>query len=137
LSFAPTIKRQGATVLTAVAIYGVAIAAFGICRAMWLSLVLLAISGAADTVSMVVRQTLRQLLTPDELRGRMTSVTMIFFMGGPYLGEVEAGAVARAFGARFSVASGGLACVAVVVAMAIALPWLRRLRYGSDSGARS
>ena len=66
------------------------------------------VSGAADTVSMVVRQTLRQLLTPDELRGRMTSVNMIFFIGGPQLGEFEAGVVARAAGPRFSVTSGGL-----------------------------
>ena len=78
------------------------VAAFGVSSWLPLSLLLLAISGAADTVSMVVRQTLRQLLTPDELRGRMTSVNMIFFIGGPQLGEFEAGVVARAAGAAHS-----------------------------------
>jgi MFS family permease len=140
LAIAPTIDRQGRAVLVSVAIYGAAIAAFGVSHWLWLSLLLLAISGAADTVSMVVRQTLRQLLTPDELRGRMTSVNMMFFIGGPQLGEFEAGVVARFAGPRFSVASGGLACVAAAIATALLLPSLRKLRardYGIDSGARS
>ena len=140
LAARPTIRRQGATVLWSVAIYGGAIAAFGVSPWLPLSLLLLAVSGAADTVSMVVRQTLRQLLTPDELRGRMTSVNMIFFIGGPQLGEFEAGVVARAAGPRFAVASGGIACVVAVVVAALALPSLRRLTsadYGVDSGARS
>jgi MFS family permease len=127
LSIFPAPRRQGLAVLASVAVYGAAIAAFGVSRSLWLSLFLLAISGAADTVSMVVRQTLRQLLTPDALRGRMTSVNMIFFMGGPQLGEVEAGAVAKGFGARFSVASGGVACVAAAILLALAIPSLRRL----------
>jgi MFS family permease len=122
-----TIHRQGAAVLWSIVIYGASVAAFGVSPWLPLSLVLLAISGAADTVSMVVRQTLRQMLTPDELRGRMTSVNMIFFIGGPQLGEFEAGVVARGFGARFSVASGGLACVVAAVVTAIAVPSLRKL----------
>jgi hypothetical protein len=136
----PTIHRQGAAVLWSVAIYGAAVAGFGLSSWLPLSLALLAVSGAADTVSMVVRQTLRQLLTPDELRGRMTSVNMIFFIGGPQLGEFEAGVLARAVGPRFSVASGGFACVAAAVVTALALPSLRKLTasdYGIDSGARS
>jgi MFS family permease len=127
LSVLPTIRRQGAAVLVSVAIYGAAIAVFGVSRWLWLSLLLLAVSGAADTVSMVVRQTLRQLLTPDELRGRMTSVNMIFFIGGPQLGEFEAGVVARLYGPRFSVASGGVLCVLAVIVTALAVPSLRRL----------
>ena len=119
-------RRQGAAVLVAVAAYGVAVAAFGVSRWFPFSLLALAASGAADTVSMVIRQTLRQLLTPDELRGRMTSINMIFFVGGPQLGEVEAGAVARAFGARVSVASGGLLCVLAVAFTAALAPALRR-----------
>jgi MFS family permease len=121
-------RRQGAAVLWSVAVYGLAIAVFGVSRSTWLSLAALAVSGAADTVSMVIRQTLRQLLTPDELRGRMTSINMIFFVGGPQLGEVEAGAVAKALGARVSVASGGLACVAAVAITALFAPSLRRYR---------
>jgi len=137
LALRPTIRRQGATVLLMVAIYGASIALFGVSRSWWLSLAMLAVSGAADTVSMVVRQTIRQLATPDELRGRMTAVNMIFFMGGPQLGEFEAGVVARGWGARFSVASGGLACVVAVALVALGVPSLRRLRYGVDSGPRS
>jgi MFS family permease len=136
----PTIHRQGAAVLVSIAVYGASVAAFGVSPWLPLSLVLLAISGAADTVSMVVRQTLRQLLTPDELRGRMTSVNMIFFIGGPQLGEFEAGAVARVAGPRFSVTSGGLACIVAAVITALAVPSLRKLTardYGVDSGARS
>jgi MFS family permease len=130
-------SRPGAVVLWAAAVYGAAIAAFGLSRSLGLSMLLLAVSGAADTVSMVVRQTLRQLATPDELRGRMTSVNMIFFIGGPQLGEVEAGVVARWAGPRFSVSSGGLACVVVALATALFVPSLRRAGYGNDSGARS
>jgi MFS family permease len=77
-------------------------------------------------VSAVIRNIVRQTLTPDELRGRMSSVVMIFFMGGPQLGEVEAGAVARLFGARVSVASGGLLCILAAAAAAVLVPQLRR-----------
>ncbi len=137
---ASTIHRQGAAILWSVGIYGAAVAGFGVSPWLPLSMALLAVSGAADTVSMVVRQTLRQLLTPDELRGRMTGVNMIFFIGGPQLGEFEAGVVARAVGPRFSVASGGVACVVAALLAAAAFPSLRRLTakdYGIDSGARS
>jgi MFS family permease len=127
LALRPPIRRQGTVLLWSVGVYGAAIAVFGVSPWLLPSLALLALSGAADTVGMVVRQTLRQLATPDELRGRMTSVNMIFFIGGPQLGELEAGAVARLFGARVSVASGGLLCVAAALAAALALPWLRRV----------
>jgi MFS family permease len=93
----------------------------------------LAASGAADAVSTVVRQTLRQLLTPDALRGRMTAVNMIFFIGGPQLGEVEAGLVARAFGARLSVVSGGLLCLGAALVAALAVPSLRVAEWSSPS----
>jgi MFS family permease len=119
-------KRQGPALLVAVASYGAAIAIFGVSPYFWLSLLALGWSGASDAVSVVVRSTLRQMLTPDELRGRMTSVNMMFFMGGPQLGEVEAGAVAKAFGARFSVASGGVLCVLVAAVVAVISPALRR-----------
>jgi MFS family permease len=127
LSVLPAVRRQGAAILSSVTIYGAAIAAFGVSRSLWLSLLLLAISGAADSVSMVQRQTLRQLHTPDELRGRMTSMNMIFFMGGPQLGEFEAGVVAKLWGVRASVTSGGLLCVLAAAVVALAAPALRRL----------
>jgi uncharacterized membrane protein YraQ (UPF0718 family) len=79
---------------------------------------MLAVTGAADTVSTVLRQTIRQLVTPNHLRGRMTSVNMVFFMGGPQLGELEAGAVAALIGAPLSVVTGGAGCL-VAVALSI------------------
>jgi MFS family permease len=100
-------RRQGSIVIWAVAIFGLATVAFGISRAFWFSLLMLAITGAADTVSTVLRQTIRQLATPNHLRGRMTSINMVFFMGGPQLGEVEAGVVASFIGAPLSVVIGG------------------------------
>ena len=107
--------KPGATVLVAVAVYGLATLGFGLSRVFWFSLVMLAVTGAADTVSTVIRQTIRQLITPDRLRGRMTSVNMIFFMGGPQLGELEAGILATLIGAPLSVVAGGIGCLVAVV----------------------
>jgi MFS family permease len=129
LSLRPAIRSQGRTLLASVIVYGAAITVFGVSPWLWLSMLMLAISGAADTVSTVIRQTIRQLATPDELRGRVTSMNMIFFIGGPQLGEVEAGIVAKAFGARVSVSSGGLLCVIATIAVAVLLPSLRRHRH--------
>ena len=126
-------RPRGSTVLWAVAAYGAAIAGFGLSHHLAIALLFLALSGAADTISMVVRQTLRQLLTPDELRGRMTSVNMIFFIGGPQLGEVEGGVAARYFGVRSSIVSGGVICIAAAALFAAAWPDLRRWVYGIDS----
>ena len=128
LSVGPKIKRQGVVFLWMLGVYGAAIAVFGASSSLWISLLALAVSGAADTVSTVIRGTLRQLLTPDEMRGRMTSVGMIFFIGGPQLGEVEAGVVAKLFGAPISVIAGGLACVVLPVAAALLLPELAKYR---------
>ena len=109
------LRKQGLTVIVSVGFYGAATVAFGLSRAFWFSLVMLAATGAADAVSTILRQTIRQLVTPDNLRGRMTSVNMIFFMGGPQLGEVEAGTVAALIGAPLSVVTGGVACVIAAV----------------------
>src|SRR5262249_40954664 len=86
----------------------------------------LGFTGASDTVSMVIRNIIRQLNTPDAMRGRMTSVNMVFFMGGPQLGEMEAGLVAQLKGAPFSVVSGGLACLIATAVIAWRTPALRR-----------
>jgi len=118
------VRRQGKAVLVSVAIFGAATVVFGISRWFWLSLLMLGLTGAADTVSTVLRQTIRQLVTPNRLRGRMTSVNMIFFMGGPQLGEFEAGAVAAVIGATLSVVTGGVGCLIAVAAAAI---WARSL----------
>ena len=105
--------------MISVAIFGLATAAFGASRLYWFSLLMLALTGASDTVSTVLRQTIRQLVTPNQLRGRMTSINMMFFMGGPQLGELEAGSLAHVTGAPLSVIVGGLgaiicACVAAM-----------------------
>jgi MFS family permease len=119
----------GATVLWCVGLYGVATAAFGASTSFPVALLFLTLAGAADGVSTVVRQTLRQLLTPDELRGRMTGVSMIFFMGGPQLGELEAGVVGRLFGVHASVVAGGVACALSALVFAAVAGGLRRFRY--------
>ena len=80
---------------------------------------MLAVTGASDTVSTVLRQTIRQLVTPNHLRGRMTSINMMFFMGGPQLGELEAGVLAAVIGAPLSVVIGGLGSVASAAVAAV------------------
>ena len=106
---------------------------FGLSRSFWLTFACLALTGATDTVSTVIRNIIRQLETPDRLRGRMTGVNMVFFMGGPQLGELEAGAVANWFGAPFSVITGGIGCLVATAWVAATTPALRRYRRGSAS----
>ena len=126
-----TIRKQGATIIGAIAVFGAATVLFGFSRVFWLSMLMLAIVGASDTVSTVLRQTIRQLVTPNYLRGRMTSVNMIFFMGGPQLGELEAGALAALIGAPLAVATGGIGCLVAVV---LSLIWSKNLvRYEGET----
>ena len=118
-------ERRGMILLYAVGAYGFATVVFGLSRWFWLTFLCLALSGAADTVSTIIRNIVRQLETPDRLRGRMTGVNMIFFMGGPQLGELEAGLVANWFGAPFSVITGGLGCLTAAAWISFATPALR------------
>jgi MFS family permease len=122
------IDQRGKLLVVSVLVYGVVTAAFGLSRLFWLSFACLMLAGAADTVSTVLRNVLRQLETPDELRGRMTSVNMMFFMGGPQLGEVEAGLVAQRFGPAGAVVSGGIGCVMAALWIAARTPTLLRYR---------
>jgi MFS family permease len=117
--------RQGVVLLVSVAVYGLATAFFGITTVFVLSYFLYALTGAGDTVSTVIRNTIRQLNTPDRLRGRMTGVNMIFFMGGPQLGELEAGLVAAVFGVPFAIFTGGIATVLMTGWVAWRYPRLR------------
>ncbi len=119
------IRRRGIVLLWAVGGYGLATVIFGMSRSFWLTLVCLAMTGATDTVSMVIRNIIRQLETPDRLRGRMMGVNMLFFMGGPQLGELEAGLVADWFGAPISVISGGVGCLVCTGVVAATTPDLR------------
>ena len=131
LSSRPPIRRHGRALLGAVVAYGIATALFGLTTSFWLGLVLLAASGAADTVSTVVRQIARQTMIPDDMRGRLNAIHMLFFVSGPQLGELEAGALAELTSARVSVVSGGLACLVMGVVVAVALPNVRELRVGA------
>jgi MFS family permease len=122
------IERRGQVLAGAVVGFGLATVGFGISKLFWLSFLCLAATGATDTVSMVFRNIIRQLETPDRLRGRMTGVNMIFFMGGPQLGELEAGLVANWLGAIVSVVSGGIGCVVTSAWIVATTPELRRYR---------
>jgi hypothetical protein len=122
--------RQGRVLLGAVVGYGIATVVFGLSRSYSLTVVALAFTGLADLVSTVIRQTLRQLLTPDRLRGRMTGVNMMFFIGGPQLGEVEAGLVASLFasaatGVTVSIVLGGIMTIVAAAVVAAATPVIR------------
>src|SRR5438876_5017704 len=122
------IDRRGVVLMWSIVAYGVATVVFGVSTAFWLTFACLALTGAADTVSAVLRNVIRQLETPDHLRGRMIGVHMVFFMGGPQLGELEAGGVAQWLGARLSVVTGGLGCLMVTAWIAAVTPSLRNYR---------
>ncbi len=105
------IRHQGVLVLGATAIMGIAAIVFGFSRFFWVSLIALMFAGASDSVSSILRSAIRQLHTPDKLRGRMISVNQIFFMGGPYLGDVKSGFLGGLIGVPLAVALGGIACI--------------------------
>jgi MFS family permease len=128
------IERRGPVLLWAVAVFGLATAVFGVSRWFWLTFACLAVTGAADTISIIIRNIVRQLETPDRLRGRMIGVNMVFFIGGPQLGEFEAGAVANWLGATVSVISGGVGCLIATGWVAATTPALRHYRAGHSHG---
>jgi MFS family permease len=119
------IEHRGRVLVGAVLVYGLATVVFGLSTTFWLTFACLAMTGAADTVSMVFRNLIRQLETPDYLRGRMIGVNMVFFMGGPQLGELEAGLVANWLGPVVSVVSGGIGCIISTTWLAARTPALR------------
>jgi MFS family permease len=126
MSWLGNVRHQGLIVIVSVVGYGLATLVFGLSSSYWLTVMALAGTGAADTVSMVMRQTIRQLSTPDELRGRMTSVNMLFYMGGPQLGELEAGLAATAIGLGPSIALGGIGVIIITGLVGVLVPSLRR-----------
>ncbi len=128
-------QRQGRILLLSVGVFGLATILFGLSRVFWSSMLGLVLMGASDSVSTIIRNTIRQLQTPDYLRGRMTSVNQIFFMGGPQLGEVEAGLVAQFFGAPIAVLTGGIGCILAVIG--ISRRWPHISRYNGDEPIRA
>ena len=119
------IRRQGMIFLWSIVVFGVATIIFGAARSFLFAMFALIIIGAADTVSTIIRNTIRQLSTPDYIRGRMTGINMIFFQGGPQLGEVEAGVVAQLFGAPMAIITGGIGCIVAVILISRRWPHLR------------
>jgi MFS family permease len=127
--YLPPMQRAGRTMLLCVAAFGAVTIVFGLSKSFWLSFAMLALTGSFDTVSMIIRQTLIQLLTPDEMRGRVSAVNSIFVGASNELGGLESGVVAHWFGPVFAAVSGGIGTILVVFGAAFLSPELRR--YGS------
>jgi MFS family permease len=118
-------RRLGLVVIWSVVVWGAAVSLAGLMGSLWPAVALLAVAGAADSISAVARSTINQTVTPDHMRGRMSAAFSLVVTGGPRLGDIESGTVAGAAGVRFSVVSGGLLCMLGVVAIALAFPALR------------
>jgi Transmembrane secretion effector len=116
------VHRQGLGVVLSIAVWGVAITLFGLASTLWLGLLMLAVAGAADTVSAVYRSTILQVATPPGMQGRLQGMFIVVVTGGPRLGDLESGAVAAAFSPRVALVSGGLACVAGIGLLALVVP---------------
>jgi MFS family permease len=133
------VHRHGRAIVAAAAFWGVAIVGFGVADALWLALACLVVAGAMDAISGVFRSAIWNETIPDALRGRLAGVEMISWSSGPLLGDAEAGVVAALASVRASVVSGGVACVAGSVALALALPrfWRYDSRTHEEGLARS
>ncbi|MCL6593752.1 MAG: MFS transporter, partial [Alicyclobacillus sp.] len=132
------VYRQGQAVAVMVVVWGIGITAFGLLnRWFWLALLMLAVAGAADMVSAILRSTILQITVPDRLRGRLSAIYFIFISGGPRLGDLEAGWVAQWTSAGFSVVSGGLAAVLGALWVVWRFPAFRRFdaRTAGESAA--
>jgi len=129
------VRRQGLAVIIAVIVWGAAITGFGLVPWLWGALPLLAIAGWADMLSAVFRNTIIQFSGPDEMRGRLMGVQVAVVTGGPRLGDLEAGAIANAFGDTASIVSGGLACILGALLVARALPGFRHQQVSARTAA--
>ncbi len=134
LAHRPPMRRAGRSLLLAVAGFGLATIVFGLSRDFWLSMAMLAITGALDNISVVVRGTLVQVLTPDGLRGRVSSINSVFIGTSNELGGFESGLAARLFGPVIAVVGGGVGTILVVLAAAWKWPAMRRLKGLHDAG---
>jgi MFS family permease len=128
LAHRPPIQNAGKTLLWAVAGFGIVIVVFGLSKSFWLSMGALILSGAFDNISVVVRHSLVQLRTPDEMRGRVSAVNTVFISSSNELGEFESGTVAAWFGPVVSVVSGGIGTLLVVLGVSRLWPEIRKLR---------
>ncbi|MBI2334783.1 MFS transporter [Candidatus Daviesbacteria bacterium] len=130
-SFHHKIKHQGKAIIGALFIYGLATIGFGLSKIYFLSIFFLILVGFGDMFSTIIRNTIRQLITPDYLRGRMASVMRIFFQGGPQLGDMEAGFLAKAVGGPISVVVGGAGVLLVLMLLTFKGKTLRQY-HGKD-----
>jgi MFS family permease len=137
LAHRPPMRRAGPTLLWAVAGFGAATIVFGLSRHLSLSFVMLLLTGALDNISVVVRGTLVQTLTPDAMRGRVSAVNSIFIGTSNELGGFESGATAQLFGPVASVVGGGIGTILVVLAVALRWPRVRRLGTLSEAAAEA
>jgi len=128
MSLLPPIRRTGRWILIGVAVYGAATVLFAGSEVFWLSVLTLALCGAGDTISSILRSTANQLTTPDALRGRMSSINSIFTSSGPQLGQFESGVVAAWIGTKLSALTGGLATLALVGLVMAWFPQVRRFQ---------
>ena len=127
IAYLPPMKQAGKTLLWCVAGFGLATIVFGLSRNLWLSLAMLFLTGVFDSVSVVIRHTLVQLLTPDEMRGRISAVNNIFIGTSNELGALESGLTSAYFGPVLSVVGGGIGTILVVLGVAKVWPETRRI----------
>jgi MFS family permease len=127
IAYLPPMRHAGRTLLWCVSGFGIATIIFGVSKWFWLSLAMLLLTGAFDSVSVIVRQTLVQLLTPDAMRGRVSSVNNIFIGTSNEFGAVESGLTAAAFGPVISVVAGGVGTILAVLVIAWKWPETRRI----------
>lgn len=126
ISHTQNLRNQGKILIFSVIVYGLATIFFGLSRSYLASLLFMGLAGVGDGISSIIRSTVRQVVTPDHLRGRMVSINQIFFFGGPQLGEVEAGIVAGLIGSPLAVITGGIATILVTAFIAYLTPTLRK-----------
>jgi MFS family permease len=124
------IRRQGRLLMGAVVTFGISTIFFGLSRSFFMALLALIFVGASDSISTILRNTIRQIQTPDYIRGRMVSINQIFFAGGPQLGEIEAGVVGQFVSVPMAIISGGIGCILAVVA--VGGIWPQLLHYNGD-----
>ena len=127
------IRRQGLGVILTAAVWGAAITAFGFANQFWLALLLLGVAGLGDQVSAILRSVMLYRITPSAMLGRVSGIEFMQVAAAPSIGNLEAGALANATSLRFSIASGGLACVVGCALLALAFPAL--VRYDSRDPA--
>jgi MFS family permease len=132
LAIRPMKKIRGTTLLWVIAGFGACMIGFGLSRVFWLSLFFLVMSGAFDSISMVIRGTIMQLLTPDNMRGRVSSVSSMFIISSNEIGAFESGLAAKLLGLVPSVVLGGIGTIIVVIATAIMAPDLRKAVINPD-----